>query len=203
MPISCSTNWPTWAFDMKIDRFGWLALLSLAFQLYMQPVFAQTEPEAAENVLVFTHTKKPKSDTVKVGTRVELAVKRKFFVRHGKIEAIQDSAVVLKGKEYLVKDLKTAVVVKFKWAMLAQILVYVSLLLILFGIWAPLLAASYLAKHPLVPRTGRIDRIANVLGVKMGLILLALGDLLLLFRGKSYSLGRKWKASVQKGSRSQ
>jgi hypothetical protein len=191
------------ALDMKISKFGWLALLALAIQLLVQPVAAQTEPEAAENVLVFSHTKKPKSDTVKVGTRVELAVKGKIFLHRGKIEAIQDSAVVLKGKEYLVKDLKAAVVVKFRWVVLAEILVYVSLLLVMFGIWAPMLAAAYLAKHPLVPRTGKIDRLAKVLGVKMGFILLVLGDLLLIFRGKSYSLRRKWKASVQKRPRSQ
>ena len=189
-------------FEMPLSKLVVKVSFAIALMLVnCLPLSAQTEPESASNVLVFTQTKAkaPKSDTVLLSSHVEMLVKHKVFAKRGNLEAILDGAIVVKGREYHVTDIKSIAIVNPRLSKIGLIFLYVSLVVLAAALWLPILAANYLANHPLVPRTGKVDLLYKI-GFRLGMALLFIGDLIMVFRGKSYNLRRKWKLSVQKGN---
>jgi hypothetical protein len=160
---------------------------------------AQGEPESATKALVFTQTKTGKIDTVAPHARVEVVARHRILTLRGELQQVTDSSIVVKGKTVPMADVKQLFVVNRRIQTAAMIFVYAGFALLLFAAWAPIIAAAYLSKHPDVPRTGKIDRLAHIFALRIGLILLLIGDLILIFRGHRYKFGPKsrWRHEVK------
>jgi hypothetical protein len=165
-----------------------------------QPLLAQTEAESASNVLVFSHVKKNKVDTVAVGARVEIIARRRIFTLRGNLSQINDSSIVVKGKEIALANLKHVSVVNRRWSLISYIVIYTGMGLLLLGLFLPMIAVRYLLNNPQVPRTGQLERWSRIIGYFGGGLLFFVGDIMLIFRSRNYNLRGRWRATVQKAT---
>lgn len=172
--------------------------LLLLFSLTASSLWAQSEAESSENVLVIQQNGNGNSIELHEGDRVNVGVKGQFKLERGNLEKIGDSSVTVKGKEIPLDRINIVETIKPKKRKTGGGIVLAAIGVEVLAVGAAVYAALLNDGNPNSNFNPFVALIIGAIGFYFLGIFMFIGSLIHAFARKRYYLNRRWRARIEK-----